>query len=269
MCFLSTTKGVMTHMITLRRAKERRHVRRRKHEIWLTFYPRDRANPFADGFGALESLSEDRLPPGADVPIHPPRDAEIVTYVLEGTLAHEDATGRSSVIHAGEFQRMTAGRNVHHTETNASRTDWAHIFQIWLLPSEAGLAPGREQKRFYAAERRGVLCIVASPDGRNGSLRIHQDVVIFSAILEPGQHLVHEFARGRSAWLHVVRGEATFGDVILSTGDGAGIRSARSVSLTARMETEILLLDLVEPPLKVASEAPLDAAMAAQTEERP
>ena len=231
-------------MITLRRAKERRHVRRHNRDAWLTFYPEDRSSALADGFGVLESLNEDRLSPGADVPIHPRRDAEIVTYVLEGTLAHEDATGRSDVVHAGEFQRVTVGHRIRHSETNASRTDWAHIFQIWLLPTEGGLEPGHEQKRFCAADRRGALCVVASPDGRNGSLRIHQDAVIFSAILDPGKHVVHELAPQRSAWLHVVRGEATLSDVVLNTGDGAGVTADRSVSLTAREETEILLLDL-------------------------
>jgi redox-sensitive bicupin YhaK (pirin superfamily) len=233
-------------MITVRRANERHHVRRHKQELWLTFNAQDRTDPLADGFGALEILNEDRLPPGAGGPLHPHHDAEIVTYVFEGALAHEDLIGRSGVIHAGEFQRMTAGRGIRHSETNASRTDWAHVFQIWLHPSEAGLEPSHEHKRFCAAERRGILCIVASPDGRRGSLRIHQDALIYSAMLDPGQHLVHELSRWRSAWLHVVRGEVTLGDVVLTTGDGAGITADRAVSITAREDTEILLLDLGE-----------------------
>ncbi len=233
-------------MITLRRATERHHDRRRKQEVWHTFYPEDLADAFADGFGALEILNEDRLPPGGGVPRHPHRDAEIVTYVREGALAHEDSMGRSGVIHAGEFQRMTAGRGIRHSETNASRTDWAHVFQIWLRPSEAGLEPSHEQKRFCAAERRGFLCVVASPDGRSGSLRIHQDALMYSAMLDPGQHVVHELSQGRSAWLHLVQGEVTLGDVVLTTGDGAAVTAERAVSLTAREETEILLLDLGE-----------------------
>ena len=231
-------------MITLRRADQRRHVRRRKHEAWLTFYPQDRAQPLAGGFGALETLNEERLPPGGRGPPHLHQDAEIVTYVLEGALAHEDSTGRSSVTHAGEFHCLTAGRGVCHSETNASRTDWAHVFQIWLHPSMAGLEPSNERKRFCAAERRGLLRVVASPDGRKGSLRIRQDALIFSALLDPGQHLVHELRDGRSAWLHVVRGEARFGDAVLTTGDGAGITADRAVSFTAQEKTEILLLDL-------------------------
>lgn len=232
-------------MITLRRAKERHRDRRREQEVWHTFRP-DRADPLAGGFGALAILDEDRLPPGAGIPGHPRRDAEIVTYVREGALAHEDSTGRSGVIHAGEFQRVTAGRGVRHSETNASRTDWAHVFQIWLRPSEAGLEPGHEQKRFSAAERRGGLCVVASPDARRGSLRIHQDALVYSAMLDAGQHVIHELSRGRSAWLHLVQGEATLGDAVLTTGDGAGVTAEPAVSLTAREETEVLLVDLGE-----------------------
>jgi len=231
-------------MITLRRAKERSHLRRRRHDAWLTFYPQDRTASLADGFGVLEILNENRLAPGAGISLHPHHDAEIITYVLEGALAQEDSTGRSGVIHAGEFQRMTAGRGIRHSESNASQIEWAHVFQISLRPSEAGLEPSHEQKRFSAAERRGVLCVVASPDGRRESLHIHQDALIYSAMLDPGQHLVHELSQARSAWLHLVRGEATLGDVVLTTGDGVGIAADRAVSLTAREETEVLLLDL-------------------------
>jgi redox-sensitive bicupin YhaK (pirin superfamily) len=124
-------------MTTLRRANERHHDRRRKKEVWHTFDPEDRADALADGFGTLEILDEARLPPSVGIPRHAHRDAEIVTYVREGALAHEDSMGRSGVIHAGEFQRMTAGRGVRHRETNASRTDWAHVFQIWLRPRGA------------------------------------------------------------------------------------------------------------------------------------
>jgi quercetin 2,3-dioxygenase len=235
-------------MITLRRAKERQHERHRKREVWLTFYSDAAPHPLAGGFGTLEILNEDRLSPGAGTPRHPTHDAEIVTYVHEGALAYEDSMGGSGVIHAGEFQRMTAGRGIRCTETNPSRTDWAHVFQIWLRPAESELEPSHEQKRFSAAERRGVLCVVASPDARRGSLRIHQDALMYSAMLDPGQHVVHELSQGRSAWLHLVQGEVTLGDVVLTTGDGAGVTAERAVSLTAREQTEILLLDLGEQP---------------------
>jgi len=231
-------------VITLRRANERHQQRHRDQMSWLTFSAQDRGDPLADGFGALEILNEGRLPPGAGVPRLPRHDAEIITYVREGALAHEDSMGRSGVIHAGEFERMTAGRGVRHSKTNASRTHWVHVFQVSLRPEEAGLDPSHEQKRFSAAERRGGLCAVASPDARRGSLRIRQDALVYSAMLDPGHHVVHELSKGRSAWLHLVQGEVTLGDVILTTGDGVGVTAEWAVSLTAREETEILLVDL-------------------------
>ena len=237
-------------MITLRRANERHHDQRRKQDVWFTFYPQDQQSALAGGFGNLELLNEDRLPPAAAVLRPPPHDAEIITYVYEGSLAYEDSMGRSGVVQAGEFQRMTAGRGVRHRESNASRSDWAHVFQVWLRPAEVGLPPSHAQKRFSTAERRGVLCVIASHDGRRGSLRVHQDVQVYSAILEPGQHIVHELLPGRSAWLHIVRGEVTLGDIVLEVGDGAGITEERAVSLTAREETEILLVDLAQQPPK-------------------
>jgi redox-sensitive bicupin YhaK (pirin superfamily) len=235
-------------MITFRRAGERHSVRRRGQDVWHTFYPEDRPDAPEDGFGDLEMLNEHRLPPGAGIPRQRHRDAEIVTYVREGALAHQDSTGCSGVIHAGEFQRMTAGPGIRHSQTNASPADWAHVFQILLRPSEVGLEPSREEKRFCAADRRGLLCVIASPDGRRGSLRVHQDALMYSAMLDPGQHVVHEISQGRSVWLHVVQGEVTLGDLVLTTGDGAGVTAERAVSLTAREDTEILLLDVGEQP---------------------
>ena len=231
-------------MITLRRAGQRHHDRRREQQVWLTFDAQDRTDPLADGFGVLEGLDEDRLAPGAELPRRTRRDAEIITYVCRGALARDGSVGRSGVLQAGEFQRTTPGRDVRQGETNASRTDWAHVFRLWLRPSEAELDPGREQKRFSTAERRGGLCVVASPDARRGSLRLHQDALLYSALLGPGKHVVHALHDGRSAWLHLVEGEITLGDVILFSGDGAGLTAERAVSLTAREETEILLVDL-------------------------
>jgi redox-sensitive bicupin YhaK (pirin superfamily) len=240
-------------MITLRRAKDRHHDQYRQQEVWLTFYPLDRADPLADGFGNLESLSESRLPPGAASAAHPPQEAEIVTYIYRGALAQEDSTGSSRVVHAGEFQRMTIGRSIRHKETNASRTDWTHIYRISLRPSQLGLDCHHEQRRFAAAQRHNVLCVVASPDGRKGSLHIHQDALICSSLLDPGHHLIHELLPGRSAWLHVICGEATSQDIILARGDGIGVTSERSLSLTAQESTEILLADLGPVPRSFAS----------------
>jgi redox-sensitive bicupin YhaK (pirin superfamily) len=231
-------------MITLRRAGERHHIQHRKRDVWLTFYPLDRSDPLTDGFGALELLNEDRLAPGASSRLEPCHDAEIVTYVLEGALAHKDSTGLSGIIQAGEFQRRTGARGIQRSESNASRSDGAHVFHIWLRPSQVEREPSQEQMRFPAADRRGVLRVIASPDGRRGSLRLHQDAQVYTAVLDPGQHLVHELQARRRAWLHIARGEATFGDLVLTSGDGAGVAAERSVSLTARESSEIFLIDL-------------------------
>ena len=233
-------------MIKLVRAKERHYERHHKQEVWLTFHPRDRADPRADRFGQLESLRESRVPPGTIISQDAYHDAEIVTFVREGALAYEDAPGCSGVIRAGEFQTTTAGRGMRRSERNASRSNWARVFQLLLVSSEPGLEPGHEQKRFSTAERRGGLCVVASADARRGSLQLHQEALTCSALLEPGQHVVHELSPGRMAWLHLVEGEVTLGDIVLTTGDGAGVTAERAVSLTAQSEAEILLVDLRE-----------------------
>jgi hypothetical protein len=234
-------------MITVRRANERHHSRRGTRDQWFTFYPQDRAEALADGFGVLESLDEDRLPPGASVPLKPAHDAEIITYVIEGALAQKDTMSCcSGVIRAGEFQSMTAGGGSRHIERNASRTDWAHVFRISLHTTEGGLESSHQQRRFSTAERRGGLCALASPDGRKGSLRIGQDALVYSAMLDQGQHLVHELSPGRRAWLHVVSGGLTLGDGVLAAGDGVGFMAERAVSFTARTEVEILFFDLGE-----------------------
>ena len=231
-------------MVSLRRASERLHHRSRRQEDWLTFDPDSRADPLADGFGTLESLNEIRIAPGAAVPRNARHDVEIVTYVHEGVVAYEDSMGHSGVLQAGEFHRVTSGRSLRHSKMNASRSDWAHFYQFWLHPSEAELESEHAQKRFSAAERRGGLCVVASPDARRSSLRLHEDALICSALLDPGQHVVRELSQGRIAWLHVVQGEVTLGDIVLTSGDGAGITDERAVSLTARERSEILLVDL-------------------------
>lgn len=256
-------------MITLRRAQERQHERSRKQDVWFTFRAQDSANTPADGFGRLELFSEERLPAAATVSRHANRDAEILTYVREGAVAQEDSLGHSGVLYAGEFRRTRTGRGARYSETNASRTDEAHIFRLYLRPSETGLDPSDEHKRFTTADRRYGLCLVASPDARRGSLHVHLDALLYSALLDPGQHVVHELLPGRSAWLHIVEGQATLGDLVLTTGDGVGITGERSVSFTARGVTEVLLVDLGEriPAVDVKRDAPAaplsDAARAA------
>jgi redox-sensitive bicupin YhaK (pirin superfamily) len=234
-------------MIQIRRSAERHHDQRRKREVWRTFDPTARSDRPPDRFGLLEAIDESRLPPRADVPRRVRGDAEVITYVREGAVAYDDSTGHAGVICAGEFQRMLTVTGVRHSEANASRIEWAHVFQIRLCDSAPELQPGREQKRFSTAERRGVLCLVASSNARSGSLRLGQDTCIYSALLERGQHVVHELAPDHAGWLHVVAGDVTLDDLVLVTGDGAGVTAERAVSLTARESSEILLFDVASP----------------------
>jgi len=231
-------------MITLCRSEARGHHQRGKQEGWLTFRAGQSVDGSGTGFGNLELLNEDWLAPGASLPPHPSNDSEVLTFVREGTITHDDSLGRSGVIHAGEFHRMATAPSSHNVETNASGTERAHVFQAWLKPLQPGVGPAYEQKRFSTAERRGVFCLVAAPDARRGSLRFQADAMVYSVLLDVGQHVVHELSDRRNAWLHVVHGEVTLGDLVLATGDGAGIVAERAVSLTARRGTELLLFDL-------------------------
>jgi redox-sensitive bicupin YhaK (pirin superfamily) len=231
-------------MIGIRRGKDRRHVKGDDQDLWLTFDAEDPQDPFAHGFGALELLAENQLPPDTVVPLHPRDDAEIITYVSEGAVAYESLSGNPGVIEAGEFQCVTAGRRLQRNEAIPVRTSGAHIFQLWLRPSKTDFAPGHEKRRFSTAQRRGFLCLIASPDGRQGTLRVHQDAFLYAATLDKGYHLVHALSPGRNAWLHIVRGGVDCAGNVLEGGDAAAVTAEPSVSFTAREETEILLLDL-------------------------
>ena len=231
-------------MIKLLRNSQRRHVRCGKHEVWHSFFAEDLPGPLDSGFGFLLAFDELRLSPGDGTEPHCEDEAEIVTYVYKGALSQEDTLGNSGVIHTGEFQRMSTGRRIRHKETSVSPTGDVHLYRMSLRSAQAGLERGHEQRRFTEAQRHNLLCVVVSPDGRHGSLRIHQDVLVCSAMLDPGHHLVHALAPDRTAWLHTVCGEATINDIVLTQGDGVGITNERSVSLTVQENTEILLIDL-------------------------
>jgi redox-sensitive bicupin YhaK (pirin superfamily) len=235
-------------MLTLRRNAERDHVRQGARESWRTFLAStSRLAPTA-GFGVIVAIDEIRIPPNgisAPCPGEDPgtEDAEAVTYVCAGAIAYEDSAGDSGVLHAGEFQHVVVGRGTRHRETNASRSEWAHVLRITLLPSVAGLEGPREQRRFAAAQRHNILCVVASFDGRRGSLRLGQDALVCSSVLDPGHHLIHELPPGRSAWLQLIGGEVALQNDILGGGDGAWVTAEPSVSFTARLSTEVLLVD--------------------------
>jgi redox-sensitive bicupin YhaK (pirin superfamily) len=237
-------------MITMRRSESRRHVRSASQDTWLTFDPENGADPFHRGFRALEALNEET--PISEMNLHPHtnEDIEIVTYVREGALIHQDEGGQLCRLGPGEFQRTSAARKVRHRVINASLTNPAHVFQSCITPDGNELLPGTEQKRFPVVDREGILRLVASPDGKNGSLRIQQDIRLYSSVLLVGHHLVHELGRDRGAWLHVVKGRILLKgrimieDHLLGTGDAAALEGEASVSFTAEVPSEIILFDL-------------------------
>lgn len=234
---------VWTGVLTLCRLRAPTKPPRRNATPWQTLYPQAPPTTVRPGFDTLQVLREGKLPPRSGK-LEPRLELEVLTYVRSGTLAYEDSRGRSGLIMAGEFQRMTTGAGVRYGEANASASEWAHVFQVWLRPASTGLEPGHEQKRFGTGVRRGRLCLVASPEGAEGSLNVYQDARLYSGILEAGQHIVHGLGAGRCAWLQLVEGAASFADLSLVTGDGVEICDEPSVSITASTDTEVLLLDL-------------------------
>jgi quercetin 2,3-dioxygenase len=236
--------GGGTTMIALRRANERGHASHGWLDSHHTFSFADYYDPAHMGFRALRVINEDRVEPGKGFGTHPHKDMEIVTYVLEGAIQHKDSMGNGTVIRPGEVQRMTAGTGVTHSEFNPSSTERLHFLQIWIIPEKRGLPPGYEQTAFPEASRRGKLCLVASPDGSDGSVTVHQDVRLFATLLGDGERVEHSIGRGRHAWVHVARGSVDLGDRTLHAGDGAAISEEQSVSLTGRSQGEVLLFDL-------------------------
>jgi hypothetical protein len=236
-------------MITLRRADQRHHDQNQRRERWITFDHRKPADPLCRGFGTLEVLNEYRLGPSAELPAYPhDHDAEVFIWVHEGTLAFTDSSNHLGLITAGEIQRLTHRRGQRRHQCNASRTEEAHFFEIGIRPLQHRRESGHAQRRIGAAERRGALSLVASRDGRRDSLTLHQEASIYSALLEPGQHIVLELLPARRAWLHLIQGEVAVGDLVLTTGDGAGVVGERSVSFTAMTSAEIVLFDVGDPP---------------------
>ena len=231
-------------MITVRPSAERG----RSELGWLssrhTFSFADYLDPRHMGFRSLRVINEDRVQPGAGFPTHGHRDMEIVTYVVEGALEHKDSMGNGSVIRPGEVQRMTAGTGVTHSEYNPSRIEPVHFLQVWILPERQGLPPGYEQRTFPAAEMQGRPRVVASRDGRDGSLTVHQDAGILAARLAPGDEIVHSLSPGRHAWVQVVRGELALDGIALAAGDGAAVSDESRLALAARAPSELLLFDL-------------------------
>ncbi|HEX8173375.1 MAG TPA: pirin family protein [Thermoanaerobaculia bacterium] len=228
-------------MITIRRAAERGHANHGWLDTFHTFSFADYHDPEHMGFRALRVINEDRVQPGHGFGTHAHRDMEIVSYVLEGALAHRDSMGTGSIIRPGEVQRMSAGSGVMHSEMNPSDEELVHFLQIWILPERRGITPSYEQKPISDEERRGRLRLIASPEGGDGAVTLHQDVRIYSTLLDG--ELAHELADGRYGWLQVTRGEVDLNGETLRAGDGAAISQEKTLALRGR-GAELLLFDL-------------------------
>jgi len=236
---------VLTIMsIALRRAAERGHADHGWLDTWHTFSFSDYYDPRFMGFGALRVINEDFVAPGRGFPTHAHRDMEIITYVLQGALEHRDSLGTGSVIRPGEVQRMSAGSGVTHSEFNGSRDEPVHFLQIWLLPAKGGVAPGYEQKKFDFADRRGKLRLLASPGGKDGSLSINQDALVYGALVDGAEQVSFELPPKRNAWVHVAQGSVELNGKRLEAGDGAAISGERTLLLNGGQQAEVLLFEL-------------------------
>ncbi|POR55785.1 hypothetical protein B0G62_101180 [Paraburkholderia eburnea] len=231
-------------MLAIRRSDERGHA----NHGWLdSFHSFSFADYFDDQhvhYGALRVLNDDRIAGGKGFGAHGHRDMEIVTYVLSGALAHRDSMGNGSTIRPGDVQRMSAGTGVMHSEFNASPDEEAHLLQIWLLPSARGGAPGYEEKRFDDADKRGRLRLIASPDGRDGSVTVQADASIHAALIDGDERADYALATGRRAYVHVARGALEVNGQRLNAGDAAMIEAEAAVTLAHGDQAEVLLFDV-------------------------
>jgi redox-sensitive bicupin YhaK (pirin superfamily) len=231
-------------MLTIRRAGQRGSANHGWLDTRHTFSFADYHDPQHMGFRALRVINEDRVAPGRGFGTHPHRDMEIISYVLEGALAHRDSLGNGGVIRPGEVQRMSAGTGVRHSEHNASQEQPVHFLQIWIVPTARGLPPSYEQRAFDPHERDGALRLVVDPDGREGALKINADARLYTTSLRAGAQVEHEVKAGRHAWIQVARGVIEVAGETLEAGDGASLSEAGSLVLKAIEPAEVLVFDL-------------------------
>ncbi len=231
-------------MITVRKAEERGHA----DFGWLksrhTFSFGNYYDPNHMGLGPLRVINEDQVAPGAGFATHGHQNMEIISYVLDGALAHQDSIGTGSVIQPGEVQRMTAGTGIRHSEFNHSDTEAVHFLQIWILPERDGLTPSYEQTAFPESEKRGRLRLVGSADGREGSVTIHRDVDLYAGLFDRGDNERLRLRPGRSAWVQVARGEVDVNGERLAAGDGAAVAATDALEILGRRESEVLVFDM-------------------------
>lgn len=231
-------------MMSIRKSNDRGHADhgwlKAKHSFSFANY----YDPNHTGFGPLLVINEDRVAPGQGFGTHGHRDMEILTYVLDGELAHKDSMGNGSVLRYGDIQRMSAGNGVRHSEFNHSETNPVHLLQIWIQPNVVGIEPGYEEAHFDAASKQNQLRLIASPDGRDGSVKIHQDARVYASIVNAGQAVKHETGDERLMYLHVVRGSLRANDQELSGGDALKLSHEKHVTIVGTDDAEFLLFDL-------------------------
>jgi redox-sensitive bicupin YhaK (pirin superfamily) len=231
-------------MSELRPANERGHADYGWLKSYHSFSFAEYHDPRHMGYGPLRVINEDRVAPGTGFGTHGHRDMEIISYVLEGALAHQDSMGNGSTIVPGDVQRMSAGTGVRHSEYNHDKAGTTHFLQIWIEPSVTGIAPSYEQKHFDAAAKRGRLRLIASPDGAEGSVHIHQDARIYAALLDGAERAEHRLAGGRRAYVHVARGSITVQGQRLGAGDALKLEKVSAITLEQGAQAEVLLFDL-------------------------
>ncbi len=231
-------------MIRIRKREERGHFNFGWLNTYHTFSFGDYYDPSNMGFRSLRVINEDWVHPARGFPTHPHRDMEIITYILEGALEHKDSMGTGSVIRPGEVQRMSAGTGVTHSERNPSDTESVHLLQIWLVPDKRNYPPSYEQKTYTDDEKRGRFRLIASPDGREDSVTIHQDAHVYAALVEQGAEISYELAGARHAWVQVARGRVEINGQALEQGDGAAISDEQLLTVKGLEPSEILLFDM-------------------------
>jgi redox-sensitive bicupin YhaK (pirin superfamily) len=231
-------------MLEIRRSNERGYANHGWLKSFHTFSFADYFDPNHIEFGALRVINEDRVEPGMGFGTHGHRDMEIISYVLEGELAHKDSTGTSSTIRPGDVQRMSAGNGVRHSEFNPSSTNGVHFLQIWIQPNVKGIEPSYEEKQFSAAEKRGRLRLIASPDQADGSVLIHQDARVYAGLFNGDESATLNLGSARQAYVHVARGKVTVNGTALETGDGLKVQDAEALTIEKGQDTEVLVFEL-------------------------
>ncbi len=231
-------------MLTIRKSDERGHANHGWLDSYHTFSFANYYDPNHMGFRHLRVINQDWIEGGKGFGTHPHRDMEIITYMLEGALEHKDSMGNREVIHTGEVQRMTAGTGVSHSEYNHSAADPARLLQIWILPDRTNLPPSYEQKHFSPEEKQGKLRLIVSPDGRDGSLTMHQDVNLYATLLEPGETVTHSLAPQRHAWVQVAKGTILLNGTMLAEGDAAAVSDMPLLTLEGKDAADVLVFDM-------------------------